>query len=284
MKYVVVITSALLAATVNAQPPRDATLDRKVISKLSTQYRIHSKVIQHLDLTEPFQTVSRWSLVVAKQPDNESNVGDGLGNPMGAIYFCFVKKEEPDCSHEIFRVTKESGRDPFYQLFGIDVVFAGPEKTLPLLRTKTCGTSGAKGKCNVSTFLLAYDRSADRFRVVFSNFLGRNNNEEARFIENGPLLGHVIVAYPTQNAPFTYFVEVFQQVSGGQYSQVLRYRGNTHYGDGNLLAVIDSEMPETLRRFGLWQDGDPVPVPPRMPRGCGSLVMRKGVAWCQAGR
>ena len=90
------------------------------------------------------------------------------------------------------------------------------------------------------------------------------------------MLGHVIVVYPTQNAPFTYFVEVFKQVSGGQYSQVLR--------DGNLLAVIDSEIPETLRRFGLRQNGDPLPVPPRMPRGCGSLVMRKGVAWCQARR
>ena len=54
MKSVVVITSVLLTATVNAQPPRDAALDRKVISKLSTQFRIHSEVIQHLDLTEPF--------------------------------------------------------------------------------------------------------------------------------------------------------------------------------------------------------------------------------------
>jgi hypothetical protein len=203
---------------------------------------------------------------------------------MGAIYFCFVKKAVPDCSHEVFRVTEESGRNPFYQVFASDVVLAGPEKTLPLLRTKTCGTSGANGNCDVSTLLLAYDGSADRFRVVFYNFLGRNNNEEARFIENGPLRGHVIVVYPTRNAPFTYFVEVYKQVSGGQYSQVLNYRGNTRYGDGNLLAVIDSEMPETLRRLGLWKDGDPLPLPPRLPRGCGSLVMHKGVAWCQSRR
>lgn len=268
----------------SAQPQNYAAIERRGISQLWAKYKIHSKVIQNLDLTEPFQTVSRWSLVVAKQPDNESNVGDGLGNPMGAIYFCFVKKEEPDCKHEIFRVTEESGRDPFYQVFASDVVFAGPEKTLPLLRTKTGGTVGANGNCAVTTSLLTYDQSADRFRVVFSNVQGRNNNQETRFIESGPLLGHVIVAYPTDNAPFTYFVEVYRQGPGGQYAQILKYRGTTGYADGNLLAVIDSQMPETLRRLGLWKEGDPLPLPPRMPRACVGLVMRKGVAWCQPRR
>jgi hypothetical protein len=110
--------------------------------------------------------------------------------------------------------------------------------------------------------------------------MGRNNNQEARFVEKGPLLGSVVVAYPTNDAPFTYFVEVYKRGSESEYSQVLSYRGNTHYGDGNPLAVIDSEMPETLQRLGLWKTGDPLPVPPRMPRGC-RLVMRKGVEWCE---
>ena len=52
-------------------------------------------------------------------------------------------------------------------------------------------------------------------------------------------------------------------------------------GDGNPLAVIDSEMPETLRRLGLWKEGDALPVPPRMPQRCTLLVMRKGVEWCE---
>jgi hypothetical protein len=62
---------------------------------------------------------------------------------------------------------------------------------------------------------------------------------------------------------------------------VLRYRGDTGYGDGNPLAVIDSEMPETLRRLGLWKTGDPLPVSPRLSGGCTRLVMRKSVEWCE---
>jgi len=50
-------------------------------------------------------------------------------------------------------------------------------------------------------FLFDYDRKAERFRVVFFNMVGRNNNQEARFVENGPLLGDVIVAYPTDDPP-----------------------------------------------------------------------------------
>ena len=76
-------------------------------------------------------------------------------------------------------------------------------------------------------FLFAYDRKAERFRVVFFNMMGRNNNQEARFVENGPLLGSVIVAYPTNDAPFAYFVEVYKRISDSEYLRVLRYRGHT---------------------------------------------------------
>ena len=142
--------------------------------------------------------------------------------------------------------------------------------------------NGANGNCGVSTFPFSYDRKAERFRVVFFNMMSRNNNQEARFVEIGPLLGSVIVAYPTNDAPFAYFVEIYKRMSDSEYSQVLRYRGNTRYGDGNPLAVIDSEMPESLRRLGLWKTGDALPVPPSMPRGCARLVMRKGVEWCES--
>jgi hypothetical protein len=271
----------LVAGGVDAQMRLDTTaIDQAVISKLSAQ--------SGLDLTQTFQTKPRWSLVVAKQPDEESSVEDGGGNRIGAVSLCFVENDEPDCSEEMFlarfrekKVNFVSGTGPFYELFASDVVFSGPAKTLPLLRIKGCTIRGANGNCGVSTFLLAYDRNTEEFRVVFFNMMGRNNNQEARFVENGSLLGSVIVAYPATDAPYGYFVEVYKRISDSEYSQVLRYRGNTGYGDGNPLAVIDSEMPETLRRLGLWKTGDALPVPPTMPRGCTRLVTRKGVEWCE---
>jgi hypothetical protein len=33
------------------------------------------------------------------------------------------------------------------------------------------------------------------------SIMGRNNNQEARFVENGTLLGSVVVAYPTDDPP-----------------------------------------------------------------------------------
>src|ERR1700677_1538211 len=214
-KYAVISAATLmLAATdVDAQMRLDTSaIDQAVISRLSAQFGINSKVIAHLDLTRTFQTKSRWSLVVAKQPDEESSVEDGGGNRIGAVSLCFVENDEPDCSEEMFlakyreeKVSFVSGEPTFHELLASDVVFSGPGRTLPLLKIKSCMNRGANGNCGVSTFLFAYDRKADRFRVVFFNMTGRNNNEETRLIENGPLLGSVIVAYPTSDAPFTYF-------------------------------------------------------------------------------
>jgi hypothetical protein len=282
-------TFILVTRGVDAQTHLDATvIDKAVISKLSAQFGINSKVIVHLELTQRFQTKSRWSLVVAKQPDEESSVEDGGGNRIGAVSLCFVENDEPDCSEEMFlakyreeKVDFVSGEPTFHELIVSDVVFSGPGRTLPLVRIQTCMNRGANGNCGVSTFLIAYDRKSERFRVVLFKMSGRNNNEETRVVENGPLLGGTIVAYPTSDAPFTYFVEVYKRTSDGDYSLALRYRGHTGYGDGNPLAVIDSEMPETLRRLGLWKTGDALPVPPRMPQACTRLVMRKSVEWCE---
>src|SRR5580693_9951536 len=96
--------SMLVAGGVGAQTRLDTTaIDQAVISKLSAEFGINSKVIVHLDLTQPFQTKSRWSLVVAKQPDVESSVEDGAGNRVGAVSLCFVENDKPDCSEDAFR-------------------------------------------------------------------------------------------------------------------------------------------------------------------------------------
>ncbi len=216
-------TLILVSRVLDAQTQFDTTaIDRAVIAKLSALFGINSKVITHLDLTQTFQTQSRRSLVIAKQPDEESSVEDGGGNRIGAVSLCFVENDVPDCSEEIFlakyrekKVSFVSGEPTFHELLATDVVFSGPGRTLPLLRLKICMNRGANGNCGVSTFLLAYDRKADRFRVVFFNMTGRDNNEETRFVENDPLRGSVIVAYPTSDAPFTYFVEIYKRTSEG---------------------------------------------------------------------
>jgi hypothetical protein len=291
LKYVAIVAASLtfVAIEIGAQTRvTAASIDQAVIAKLSEQFGINSKVVTHLDLTPPFRTKSQWTLVVAKQADEESTAEDGLGERKGAVSLCFVQDTEPDCSEEMFLAKFQEekagvvvGAGPFYNLFASDVVYSRPAKTLPLLRVKICTMAGANGNCGVSTFLFAYDTKADRFRVVFFNIMGRNNNQETRFVEKGPLLGSVVAAYPTNDAPFGYFVEVYKRISDSQYSRVLRYRSNTRYGDGNVLAVIDSQMPETLRRLGLWKPGDALPVPSRMPGNCKRLVMRKGVEWCE---
>jgi hypothetical protein len=272
-----------------------AEIDQAVTSKLSTLYGINSKIIAHVDLTKPFGTTSRWTLVIGKQPDEESTTEDGAGSPRGTISACFVKNAEPDCSEAMFleeyqeqRTTLSPGRRPFYELIANDVVYSGPGKTMPLLMMKACTTpGGANGNCGVATFLFDYDRKADRFQSVFFNVTGRNNNEETRFVEARPLLGAVIIAEPFSGTPrpranpYAYSVEVYKRNVAGIYARVLSYRGGTSYGDGNPLAVIDSEMPETLRRLGLWKVGDPLPIPKLMPATCKRLVMRKGVEWCE---
>lgn len=158
-------TLILVAGSVDAQThPDKNAIDRAVISKLSAQFGINSKVISHLDLTQPFQTKARWSFVAAKQPDEESSVEDGAGNRVGAVSLCLVENDEPDCSEEMFlakyreeKAGFDFGDRPFYELFASDVVFSGPGRTLPLLRIKSCTNRGANGSCGVSTFLLAYD-------------------------------------------------------------------------------------------------------------------------------
>jgi hypothetical protein len=173
------VTLTLVAGGVHAQTPLDTTaIDQAVISKLSAQFGIHSKVITHLDLTQPFRTKSRWTLVAAKQPDEESSTGDGSGNRRGPISLCFVKNDEPDCSEEMFlakyreeKISFDSGPGPFYELFASDVVFAGPGKTLPLLRIKSCTMIGANGSCGVAEFRHSCSHTIEKRRgfVSFSS-------------------------------------------------------------------------------------------------------------------
>ncbi len=78
-RYAVVVAATLVFAArcADAQTQSRATaIDQAVISILARQFGINSNVIVHLDLTQTFRTRSRRSLVIAKQPDEESSRRD----------------------------------------------------------------------------------------------------------------------------------------------------------------------------------------------------------------
>lgn len=257
-------------------------IDQSVLSTLSSLYGTTSTVETHLDLTAPFKTSTPWPLVIAYEADNPKYDHDSAGNSVASI--CFVKMDAVDCS-ERTAIEKYRQRGmpidnrAFYQYYD-KVVYLDSKKQRPLLLVGTCSYASGNGDCGQATFLYDYMRNRDDFRLVFFNLTGKNNNQETRFIESGPLMGRVIAVYPTEDAPYGYFVEVYKLDTSGNYKQVLRYRGKTRYNDGNGLPVIDSEMAEILRRLGLWKPGDALPEPEKMPSECKRLLLSHGEEWC----
>lgn len=273
------VTTAMVARASSSAPvPK---IGRAVISALLRQGVEQPSIIAHVDLTKPFETASQWTLVVARQRVVPTEIA--MLESIGPISVCLVKVTQPDCHLGFYRNVRSNLRwfgTPFY-LFASRVVYAGPDDHKPLLMLKVCGARSGDGNCGIATALYEYNRAADRFARVFLNVTGSNNNQGTRFIERGPLRGDVIVNYPTEKAPYTYWIEVYRAGKSGQYARILRYRGRTHYGDRNPLAVIDSEMPEILGHLGYWRRGDALPIPPRMPPGCTRLSFRRGEEWCR---
>jgi len=254
-------------------------VDRSVIAVLSHQGVMKPKVVFHIDLTEPFASVAQWTFVAIQ--DGGQPIDDFEDH--GPILLCLVKAASPDCAQHLYQQVRSEMPwfDTPYHLFASSVVYANQNKSSPLLFLKVCGAVSGDGDCGIATALYTYDKINDGFIRVFLNLTGRNNNQATRFVESGPLQGDVIVDNPTENAPYTYWIEVYRAGDSGQYGQILRYRGHTGYSDGNPLAVADSEMPEILHRLGLWQPGDPLPAPAHLPQGCRHLFMRHGEEWCK---
>src|SRR6185312_11484489 len=254
-------------------PLPKAQVERAVTASVPAWQGQDATVLKYLDLTQPFATASPWSLVVVQDPHPQEGVMSDEQNP---IAVCFVEDHTPHCMEFQQCGVTPSGEPDWYMawftksceparifsLIDLEVVHAGARNTRPLLLLKTADMGGVNGSRDIRTILYRYDRSANRFRAVFTHdSAGSNNNQAARFAETGPLRGDVIVDFPTQHAPYAYWIEVFAPGKSGRYARVLRYRGHTGYGDGNRLSVADSEMPEILKRMGLWKQGDPLPVP-----------------------
>jgi hypothetical protein len=248
-------------------------IDHSVISSLPASDGQSAQIVEHVDLSRVFDTKSRWTFVAAILPGNHFDGASEEPVKGGPLARCFVDELTPHCTY----TTPTSDLGWFstpVQLYLAEVVFAGADNTRPLLLLKMGSASGGDGGHSIYTELFTYDRPLGEFRSVFSNATGSNNNQKTRFMQRGPLRGDVIVDEPDGCC---YRIDVYRPGPSGRYVSILRYRSHTVYGDRNPLSVSDSEMPEILRRLGLWHQGDALPIP---HEGC-TPVMRHGEEWCQ---
>lgn len=282
--------AAPAVASAGVPSPTRTAVEQAVIAAIPAWHGQKATILKYLDLARPFGTVSPWALVVAQAPGPAADPNLEDHGPMAV---CFVMALRPHCM-EKYRLHGKwlgwyakygsylSWYVTAYDLANAGIVYAGKEKTRPLLLLKTFSGRSGDGNSNIRTALFDYDRQEDRFLQVFEHLSGgSNNNQAARFVDSGPLQGDVIIDYPTDHAPYTYWMEVYAPTGSGQYTRILRYRGRTGYGDGNPLPVADSEMPEIMERLGFWKPGGALPVPAQMPANCGRLLMRGGEEWCQ---
>jgi hypothetical protein len=229
-----------------------------------------------IDLSKPFDTRSPWRFVATQEP---GVVDDFTGMQVpGLIQLCL--RPDPTASCDLL-VAMPGEWGPRY-LNRAEVVYSRGGAT-PLFLIQEASEHGTNGNQAVFTQVLAYDRSNDRFKQIYAHVTSRNNNQEDRFITSGPLQGSVISAEPTSNAPFAYWVTVHKLESTMTYTEVLRYRryrSATHYGDGNPLPVIDSEMPNIQLRLGLWHPGLPLPVPTSPAHPCVNPRLIHTALWC----
>jgi hypothetical protein len=279
---VVALGAPALAAS-GVPPPDQAEVEQAVIAVIPAWHGQKAAILKYLDLTWPFDTASPWTLVVVQDPEPsaEPDLEDH-----GPITACLVKALVPQCTGTSKAYPTQWPAPSWYfqpyELSDARVVYRGQGRTKPLLLVKTCSGRGGDGTCNIHTTLYRYNQQSDSFQDVFTNESGgSNNNQAARFVEHGSLQGDVIVDYPTNHAPYAYWIEVYASDKSGQYARILRYRSHTHYADGNPLPVADSEMPAIMERLGLWKPGDALPVPQPLPAGCGRLILNRGEEWCR---
>lgn len=269
-----VLTVGVASAPAFAEPPTGAPTARPTSQNTE------------LDLEKAFHTRSPWRLTVTEGVPGK-DYGDN--DAPGALTLCLRKGPSGTCvSNPVTPTLRARAGDEAnawepHELLTAKVVDPGGPNGAPLLLLVTGSLHSGNGDQLVATELVRYDSAGDKFRRVFSRSTGRNNNQEIRFVADGPLRGGLITAEPQQRSPYGYWILVDQPSSTGAYRQVLRYASATRYDDGNPLAVIDAEMPNILSRLGLWKRGDPLPVPSSSANSkpCVHPTLRHSVMWCE---
>jgi hypothetical protein len=273
VSFVMIVTVGLMAAAGMSQNAGEGAIDRPVPQGME------------LDLTKEFHTRSPWHFVVTEG----ARVKDyGDVDAPGALTLCLHKGVTGPCVSTPVTppLRKTTADDPIawepHYLITAKAVYPNGPRAAPFLLIDTGSLYSGDGDQIVSTELIAYDADQDAFRRVFGKSTGRNNNQEIRFVTDGPLRGSVISAEPQERLPYGYWIVVEKLMPTGVYRQVLRYGSATIYNDGNPLAVIDSEMPNIERRLGLWKAGDPIPTPSHGSNGkpCLKPTLRHSELWC----
>jgi hypothetical protein len=234
-----------------------------------------------IDLRKAFGARSPWTFTASQGPDIADPVLDEPEAKVpGALRLCISRDHGETCAPALDGVLTVQGRpDLFSQAHYLSdsrVVF--PAANAPILFLQTGSLQSMNGDQRIATVALGYDRAKDVFFVAYEKRVGHNNNQEVRYVAAGPLRGAIISAEPTQDAPFGFWITVNRIDAAKHYAEVLRYRSATRYGDGNPLAVIDSEMPNLQRRLGLWRPGSPMPLP---AAPCPKPHLVNAELWCR---
>ncbi|WP_322965955.1 hypothetical protein [Sphingomonas fuzhouensis] len=197
----------------------------------------------------------------------------------GPLHLCITRDAGKTCRPALDDVLALPGdKSPFDTAHYLETArIVHPTADQTLLWLQVASVHGGNGDQRVGRMALAYDPAHARFVPVYRKATSRNNNQDVRFITKGPLQGAIIAAEPTTDAPFAFWITVNRLARKGRYAPVLRYRSGTRYGDGNPLAVIDSEMPEILRRMQLWRPGSALPLP---DHACPKPRLVARVLWC----
>jgi hypothetical protein len=230
-----------------------------------------------IDLTGPFHTRTPWRFTATQGPAVKDFVDDG-GTEPGEIRLCLSHDGAQGCEPALLGILGHSDTDSYSGPHFLKKAEIDQPDARPLLLIQSAGLPSGDGDYGIETSAFRYDRRQDRFISAYEHGSEHNRNGNVRYVTDGPLRGDFISVDATEDAPFGYWVVVNRLGADDTYHAVLRYRSATHYGDGNPLAVIDSEMPNIEERLGLWRPGRPLPLP---PGPCVKPHLKEKALWCQ---
>lgn len=252
------VVSGAQAQDVRSHPPQDS-------------------LISSIDLSQAIGAKSNWRFMALQGPRSMDPMT--LDQIPGKIRLCVTRDGGASCLPDLDHVLRLSPGDDEYStvryLNDVRIVHPRAGRTLVLMQVGS--RHSGNGDQRLATVALAYDHAGDSFTIVYEKQVGKNNNQEIRYIAEGSLTGAIISAEPTSDAPFAFWITVDRLGPTGRYKQVLRYRSATRYGDGNTLAVIDSEMPDILQKLNLWHPGMKPPLP---AGGCAKPRLVREELWC----